>query len=483
MKKSKRILSLALVATMTLGAFSMSASAAGNQTSANIVNGTNAKESTPITELPIYKSVKINAGAAIPSETFTLRMRPATEDEVKDQTVSGMTVYQGVELEEGEGTSYVEYSFDGNIDTTSNTSSQVTIKGENVITGYEEPEEDAGEDAEKTPIYQGTQSIDLSGLTFPNTGIYRYYVSEDTSDLDPYIDADEGYYMVDLYVYSYSVLTCTKEEVEADEENGVEGHTHDATCYTDQYKVGHVGVVQYTKEGKELDKPTEIRFTNTLNVANVEIRKIVKGEEFTKDEEFTFYLKIPKGGDTIYLEEGTPIYGEIYNITTVKDDTTQEDKEVRTKDSDVTIYVKGDNDAEDMTDTTNETTSFTLKKDQVLVLSCPVTMVFYVEEADVTDEDYIQYYEYEESGKLTSTQSTTLGNNTKEPQDAIDKDGNCVVVKGTVNHNGTKVTYTNTRIVNVATGVSVDLIPYVLVMLIAVCGAVLFISKKRRIAR
>jgi hypothetical protein len=106
-----------------------------------------------------------------------------------------------------------------------------------------------------------------------------------------------------------------------------------------------------------------------------------------------------------------------------------------------------------------------------------------VEEADVTDEDYIQYYEYEESGKLTSTQSTTLGNNTEEPQDAIDKNGNCVVVKGTVNHNGTKVTYTNTRIVNVATGVSVDLIPYVLVMLIAVCGAVLFISKKRRIAR
>jgi hypothetical protein len=52
-----------------------------------------------------------------------------------------------------------------------------------------------------------------------------------------------------------------------------------------------------------------------------------------------------------------------------------------------------------------------------------------------------------------------------------------------VNTTSTTVTFTNKRELTTPTGISVDVIPYVLVMLIAVCGAVLFISKKRRIAR
>jgi hypothetical protein len=46
------------------------------------------------------------------------------------------------------------------------------------------------------------------------------------------------------------------------------------------------------------------------------------------------------------------------------------------------------------------------------------------------------------------------------------------------------VAFTNKRTVDVPnSGISVDVIPYILVMIVAVCGGVLFISKKRRIAR
>jgi hypothetical protein len=465
MKKSKRILSLALAATMALGAFSMSASALDSTTT------TITPSTTPITQIPIYKSVKINAGASIPEETFKLVMSRASDDDVKDQKVGTVPVEVGPALTEGEGTSYVQYTFNGNNDTSSSSASQVTIKGEDVILGYKEAEEEGGEE---TPILQGTKYIDVSGLTFDHSGIYRYYVSEDPTDVDSYISTDENKFMVNLYVYPYNVL-------KAGEDEQGEDHTHEAACYEQKYLIGHVAVTKLNKDGEAIDKPSEIRFTNTINAADLEIRKVVTGQEYTDDEDFTFYIKIPEGGDNIDLSAGSSLTGTIYNITTVEDEATGESKEARTVASTITLNVKGKNEAGTVaTGESGDYNAFTLKKDQVLVITAPVSMVFYVAEKNVTGEGYTQVYQYEESGQRSTE---TLSKNTGENTANAIVNNEMYILKGTVNTNGTKVTYTNSRIQNVSTGVSVDLIPYVLVMLIAVCGAVLFISKKRRIAR
>jgi hypothetical protein len=58
------------------------------------------------------------------------------------------------------------------------------------------------------------------------------------------------------------------------------------------------------------------------------------------------------------------------------------------------------------------------------------------------------------------------------------------VIKGTVNTGTNELTFINTReITNPNTGLNLNLAPYVLITLIAVCGGILFFARKRRVDR
>jgi hypothetical protein len=122
-------------------------------------------------------------------------------------------------------------------------------------------------------------------------------------------------------------------------------------------------------------------------------------------------------------------------------------------------------------------TEFKLKNGEYLeILGAPVTMVYKV--AEVTDteefqkEGYTVSYLYEEYG-ANNTGTVTVG-------DAQEVEGN--VVQGTINTKSNEVTFINTREIEVPnSGISVDLLPYALVLLVALCGGILLIvSKKRR---
>jgi hypothetical protein len=202
--------------------------------------------------------------------------------------------------------------------------------------------------------------------------------------------------------------------------------------------------------------------------------KLVDGEEYTKDELFTFRILIPVGGTTIKLEQGETITAKIMNNN-------GEVKDSRTNNTGiVNIVVNGENINAKMSEFA---TTFQLKKDEWLQIEgAPVSMIYKVEEVvdDATvnaskksliDEGYTTTYEYKETG---DNAFTTTGHQ---------KDVSGYVKQGTINTDTNLLTFTNSRTVDVGTGINLDLMPYVLITLIAVCGGVLLVVRKRRVDR
>jgi hypothetical protein len=440
MKKCKRILSLALAATMALGVFGISASAANT--------------TTPITSLTVTKHVDYNhANITLPEKKFTVTITPATGDYLKSTTktvdeegkpvytlsngpavISGQTVQTAPALK----TSTHEYEIGADTDTSS-------------------------EDGVDIPYEFKLNEFESTGYTA--TGIYRYVIKEtlpqkevkgdddsvtyvDTTN-DGYIEYDDTVYLLDVYV-------------------GIDDS-------------GNFVINDIALADTEANKPESVLFTNKVSTAELTIKKKITNSttELTNDMLYDFYLMIPEEGDTITLkalnsdENGTYFLGYIHDAdgNIVKDRNNAD-----TTSGAIKFYVGGktiDADAEE------NGTHFQLKAGEKLVVAAPVSMIFKVKEADYSASGYTTSYTYKEVG--TYVASKTLANTENVNQTSVASN---IVAKGTVNTEGTTVTFTNAReITKPNTGISVDVIPYVLVMLIAVCGAVLFISKKRRIAR
>jgi hypothetical protein len=494
MKKCKRILSLALASAMVMGMFAMSASAEdGNNNSATVDK--NGMSLTALTSVPTSKTVKVNRNTVIPDDTeFTLVMEPAGDaaDAGKDfkdadgktVEISGQKVKNGIPFEttkktvqndEGQdeeeevSTGIVTYTFGADTDTSGgegNTNTQVDVTLSN-------------------------QSFDLTKIPFTSTGIYRYYVTE-TAGTESYITYDSAKYEVDVYVIEYTTTETVKDESSEDPDA-----TKDVT--TKSYGVGAVTLRKMTKSDTgysyEDEKPTTCGFTNEIKVNNVKIQKQIEGTPKTTGEAFTFYIRIPAGGDALNLTAGTEIKAVKHTenggtedvILTVKADAGLE--KTTAADGTVTDPVLSLTTA-DLKDST-KFDSFTLKDQEYLELvGMPQGMIYYLAEADVTDEGYSQYWTYSEQGSLATDTSKQNTSTALPKHDAIKTtttdDGtvtSSVIFQGTVNTISNDVTFINSRIITANTGINIDLIPYVLVMLIAVCGAVLFISKKRRIAR
>jgi hypothetical protein len=92
---------------------------------------------------------------------------------------------------------------------------------------------------------------------------------------------------------------------------------------------------------------------------------------------------------------------------------------------------------------------------------------------DLVEEGYTTSYKYKEVG--VNNNATT---SKEEPQDVAG-----YTVQGTINTDTNQVTLTNTRKITVDTGINLTMLPYALITLCAICGGILFISRKRRVDR
>jgi hypothetical protein len=435
MRKLKRIFSMALASAMALSLIAIPVSA-------------EEAADSPKTSIKFYKTVQVTKkGSPLPTETFAFVMEPAPESDLvettKDESTgeetttplkdpNGLQIQSGPEMkkekdDEDNVTDYgtVELTFN---DKDNTSSGDVTKEGE----------------------FQFKFAED-----FTNSGVYRYYVTEKiptglTADengkySNGYITFDSTKYILDLYVKA-----------------NTEGKYY---------------VYNYTlRQDGATTKPENISFTNTIKCSTLDIFKKVSGEEYQTNELYTFRILIPVGGTTITLEEGHQFLAKIYNNEGQVTDPTRTNA-----DGNVVITVKGENINADMA---TYATPFKLKKNEWLEIEgVPVTMVYKVEEVvddgtvntsgkSLIDEGYTTTYDYTEEG--ANTTSATYATVTDQPGH---------VKQGTINTSTNELTFNNKRTINVETGINLDFAPYVLIVLIAVCGGILFIARKRRVDR
>jgi hypothetical protein len=461
MKGFRRALSLALASALALSLFAMSASAnegeeetpaptdpaTTTETTTTVVDPqVNLTQSVdnPITSLPVSKTVKVtSSGVALPSEDFYIQMVPANDVTTGTKDDEGNAVTAGIALTN----SVLTYSFDGSQDTSSG---QV----------------------------KETESFKLNFTSdFTNAGVYRYYVTEVVKTVDsdnkvtystptnPTNDNDEfvGYIEYDLTTYTVDLYVAANSSGEY-------------VVYTTRV---HSSALTENNE-----KPSYIDFENTVHCANIEISKVVTGIPYKADELFDFYILIPEGGDTITLTADDTVQAKIFNGT-------QQVTDERTKDGIVELKVNGESiDDNVMT----EGTKVQLKDGEHLEIYAPVSMIYKVCEANYSGEEYTTTALYTERGDLdvkgtgtSPTLTTSSGTSFTATNDAKVYEGGTyadedkvVCVRGTTNTDKNSVVFTNAREVTTPTGISLDVIPYVLVAVIAACGAILLISAKKR---
>jgi hypothetical protein len=439
MKNLKRTLSIILALTLAL---SLCATAA-------LADDEDDDTITPVTSLPVTKNLITTVkDVALPQEDFYIQMAPATD--LTTETYGDVRIQSGLALKD----SVLDFHFD--------------MDDDDDIKSYIVDDQDTGSGIiTKTKSFQFVFQDDEDGnpVTFTESGIYRYYVTEvvrtvgstdenpayeappeEDADKTYYINYDRTTYIVDLFV----------DEID------------------DEYIVTNMLVTQKATDASQSDsKPESVSFTNTIRCSNIKITKEISRDtiEYADDEEYTFYILIPEGGDTITLTKQDTIQAQRFN-----EDGTMDGKEI-------TLTVKGkDIDA----DVVENGTKFTLKQGQYMLITAPVSMIYKVEEVIPVEEGYTIEATYTETG--TFLDSTTINKSQEElitqvasyTDAATGKEMMGLCVRGTTNTDTDQIVFTNTREAGTLTGVNLDTIPYVVILLLAVAGCAAFFVGKRR---
>jgi hypothetical protein len=242
-------------------------------------------------------------------------------------------------------------------------------------------------------------------------------------------------------IYRYNVV----ETNERTDYMTVGGEQFIVDLYVDQNQ--HV---VYAKSMTNAYQKEPIVFTNTLQTTNVTIEKKVTGNMLTTADrttkEFTFKMQIPEGGDTLVLSEGATFSYTKYNGN----------NQIGTG----TITVGGSK-TDGASSYTNE---FTLKNGERIVFNnIPIKMIFACYE--VEDSDFSVSYEYT-SGNLDEkvAHNSTGTYFTSDVADNV-------------------LTFTNTKVDKVDSGIILDIMPYIAVILIVAAAGVTTILAKRRMAK
>jgi hypothetical protein len=279
-------------------------------------------------------------------------------------------------------------------------------------------------------------------------------VSEDASDPLSYVSTyDDAVFTVDVYV---GKNTDAKEEDDP------------------QY------VIKYIKAINSAGKKIPIVFVNELSTTSIVITK--KADDYMNENEtFTFWIKIPVGGDVMNLKEGTT-FKNVYtdqNGNTYNDQYTikvgGKDKE---QNADGTSYYltasKEDVDAD------HGWCQFQLKANESLTIQgvTPGMIYFLYEEPAKGFTTYFDQRVNQDEIRTDYTKYTELKANTISGKKAGDAG------KLDTSDNNNFDTFYNKRAMATNTGIVINILPYAVAVLIAmVACAALLLSKKRRNAR
>jgi hypothetical protein len=282
--------------------------------------------------------------------------------------------------------------------------------------------------------------FDLSDLLTDDygQGVYRYVLSEAKAEtsINTSIPASTTTYQLDIYV------------------------TYNETSKANE--ISYVIAREKTESGVG-DKLATLGYDHGITGTDLIITSHVEGNFLDTDHLFTYTIDIPAAGsgDTGAVGGVTFTNGKEIPI------------EIHTLDDDGNWVVT------DSVVVVGTTFTQQLKDTEYMVLpKLPVGMIFTV--TQTADDDYTTRNTYsfidETVGSMTKSGTSSLGN---EQDYEVSHDLQLVQIYSESN----KIDFYNKRDIVVDTGVTVDVLPYALVMVMALCGGILFVSKKRSSVR
>jgi hypothetical protein len=422
MKKTHKLLSLVLAAAMICGTC---LPVMAEDTSSSSSSSSSTKITNPV--IKVVKDFKVGANHNATEATFKFDVTSGGEN--VGSTISKLTVSAGpLDALPKKEVSYTYYS---------------TQK--------------AGASGVLT---QDSESFDFSGVAdkVSDVGVYEYTVSESTVNADGSVTSGAN-----QHIYPENPWA-------ANESAGSNKYTVDVfVLKNDTTGKFYIDSVMLTYPNQTA-KPSELKFVNVYDTTTLKIAKEVGGNAGEKNRDFTFYICIPEGGKTLTLTKDQVFTAKKYDSA---------GHEIGTVD----IKVNGDyttatglaikNDAKETIATERDftTNEFTLKDGEYIELEAPVGMIYFLREKDYSTEGYVTTVDYAH----TSSASDTTGITGKELTYHLEE--------GQLTSGYNAVTYHNTKDATVATGVDVEVLPYVLIVAVALAGCLVLLFKKRRTVR
>lgn len=268
-KKFRKLTALAATAAMSVMMMSSFASAATTYTP---VSGTSCN---------FNKYLIMDAGDTVPNATFSFTVAPGAAISADTSNNDVMEVMAGV------GTPTIaNVSFSPSDTTATDTTDLVDIQRTNAQRGGSAGDTVQLDSGEKFATKQAT--VDFSGVTFNEPGIYRYIITEtaDTAHADAGIVHDTDVDRVlDVYVTDDGTGTLVV--------SGYVLHTD-----VDNVAIGSsMGSADVTAAGDALDDKTD-GFTNEYTTKDLKVEKEVAGNQASRDKYFELTVKCTDVADT-----------------------------------------------------------------------------------------------------------------------------------------------------------------------------------------
>jgi hypothetical protein len=479
MKHAKKLLCAILSLAMALSLAVVPAFADGDGDGDAGQQEETAAEWAPITELPVTEYIAVKDGSAKLDDSstfmptyFKVTMAPAAAATDKNN----VSVKAGVGFTKNDGV--VTVSTDEKKEASASIADGASTYTFRLSTGKQEE----------------SWAFDLTDIEFTATGEYRYTIT--TQPVLSDAQTEVGTYTLN-HLVNKDKATTVYVNLSVIEKDGayvvaqVRVWSQDVLDGT-QYKI-------YKDDGIEKSIADAVPFKDPLDVVELKIANHVYGDLADSTKDFTFYINIPEGGDSVVLEQDdtfTYTYYQKQADGTVKPVTKDEDGNA------LTLKVSGHKDNM-LTETTNNT--ITLKDGEyIIVHDLPEGMIIGVIEKDETDDGYVTDHSwmatYEET--LASGQDVTFSTGSGGTDTAITGDHDTDAAEGASiicstetgdNHNyihkstlgvsGNEIHFYNGTDAISNTGITMDILPYVIVVAAAASLAVLTISKKRRADR
>jgi pilin isopeptide linkage protein len=438
MKKSRKLLSMILSAAMACSMVAMpvladdeaSDSTTTAVSAAESASTIKADEGSFLTSLPFVKLLKTNGISIMTNTTFTFTMVPDTV--ATGEQKNNLDYYTGVLPNDANDEAKKTVTNTVNADSLNNV---VTYYKDTTIDGANATNVILGLKEDSATGIKLEQAFTLSDITFEKQGVYRYKVTEtaEAKSSNKTITYDDTVYIVDLYV----------------------------GLNTKNNTLGVEYAVSQTQSGTK--KP--IVFENDMMTSNLKIEKQIDGSQAKTDDVFTFWIKIPEGGTSIVLEGGTEIAAKIT-------ESGKDDQPIHTITVGGSMEQETPGNAAYVAEKSAATgwCSFELKAGQSLEIDgLPATMVYYLYEQNYQADGYDTTHLIKYDNTATEKSDINLSGSDLGEQ---------TTVKG-----GNYVYFLNTKNSNPGTGIVLDIMPYVVIVLAAAACAVLFIARKRRITR